>query len=75
LEGLIELRNSFNKIKKIKKIRVKFKTIQNLIKEWNWKEKNFNKSAKEKITNSKNEDRNEKQNIWKIAIEWLNSKE
>jgi hypothetical protein len=27
------------------------------------KKKNFNKSAKEKITNSKNEDPNEKQNI------------
>jgi hypothetical protein len=68
------LKNSFNKIKKIKRIRIKLKITKILIEGWNWKKKNFNKSAKEKITNSKNEDPNEKQNIWKIAIEGLNWK-
>jgi len=63
LEGLIELRNSFNKKKKIKKNEGqtgKKKTTENFIKWWNWKEK---------------KDRNEKPNIWEIAIEWLNWKE
>ena len=51
-KGLIELKNSFNKIKKI---RVKLKkTIKNLIERSNWnKKRNFNKSANEKNRNFK----------------------
>jgi hypothetical protein len=45
------LENSFNKREKIKRIRVKLKKIKQkqFIEWWNWKKKNFNKSAEDKI--------------------------
>jgi len=39
------------------------------------KEKNFNKSAKDKLEILKNKNRNEKPYIWEIAIKGLNWKE
>jgi hypothetical protein len=43
-----------------------------LIEWWNWKKNNFNKNADDKI---RNEEQNEKPNIWEITIEGLNWKE
>jgi len=66
----MELKNSFNKRKKIKRTRAKLKK-KTLIERWNWKQKKLQQKGQGK-TLKKNKDWNEKQNIWKIIIEWLN---
>jgi len=74
------LKNSFNKRKKNKKKWgsnwKKNKTTKNLIKWWNWKNKKPSTNIQmTKLEILKNEDWNEKPNIWEIAIEGLNWKE
>ena len=61
MEGLIELKNSFNKKNQKNEDQIKKKKFDWMMK---LKEKKFRQSSKDKIRNLKNEDWNEKSSIW-----------